>query len=317
MGGNPKSNSWQCYRWGYGPWTDGLFTQSNMGIVTKMGLWLMPAPDTHLSYHAGWKDVDGMIKGMDVARHLWLHNIIENGILGNNLYGVATSMRRQDIYTGLGAIPDAVLDTLFEKLGATPWSFYGTLYGTEEQVSTNLKLVKKAFESTGAFFYTKDQAGDKNPGLNHVGGNQTNKLNLNEFGLYNFRGGGGSSWFAPVVPVRGKEAAKSYYLSKAVYDEYGFDYLGGFMLAGRHADHIQLLVYDRTDPAEMKAAYSCFKKLIDVHAAEGYNVYRTNTAFMDLVADTYGPAQRSINKKLKRALDPNGILAPGKSGISI
>jgi 4-cresol dehydrogenase (hydroxylating) len=33
------------------------------------------------------------------------------------------------------------------------------------------------------------------------------------------------------------------------------------------------------------------------------------------VADTYGPVQRSVNKILKDALDPNGILAPGKSGI--
>jgi len=36
---------------------------------------------------------------------------------------------------------------------------------------------------------------------------------------------------------------------------------------------------------------------------------------MDKVADTYGPVQRSINRRLKMALDPNGILAPGKSGI--
>jgi hypothetical protein len=31
--------------------------------------------------------------------------------------------------------------------------------------------------------------------------------------------------------------------------------------------------------------------------------------------DTYGPVQRAINRRLKKALDPNGILAPGESGI--
>lgn len=30
------------FKWGYGPYVDGLFTQSNFGVVTKMGLWLMP-----------------------------------------------------------------------------------------------------------------------------------------------------------------------------------------------------------------------------------------------------------------------------------
>ena len=36
---------------------------------------------------------------------------------------------------------------------------------------------------------------------------------------------------------------------------------------------------------------------------------------MDKVAETYGPVQRSVHKTLKQALDPNGIIAPGKSGI--
>jgi 4-cresol dehydrogenase (hydroxylating) len=38
---------------------------------------------------------------------------------------------------------------------------------------------------------------------------------------------------------------------------------------------------------------------------------------MDKVAETYGPVQRNVHKTLKKALDPNGILAPGKSGIRI
>ncbi len=32
-----------------GPWIDGMFSQSNFGIVTKMGFWLMPQPDAYLT----------------------------------------------------------------------------------------------------------------------------------------------------------------------------------------------------------------------------------------------------------------------------
>ena len=32
------------FKWGVGPYLDGIFTQSNYGIVTKMGIWLMPKP---------------------------------------------------------------------------------------------------------------------------------------------------------------------------------------------------------------------------------------------------------------------------------
>jgi alcohol dehydrogenase (cytochrome c) len=36
-----------------------------------------------------------------------------------------------------------------------------------------------------------------------------------------------------------------------------------------------------------------------------------------VLAEAYGPVQRNINRTLKRALDPNGIFAPGKSGIYV
>jgi 4-cresol dehydrogenase (hydroxylating) len=43
MGALPGNNIWQLFKWGFGPWVDPIFTQSNLGIITKVGLWLMPA----------------------------------------------------------------------------------------------------------------------------------------------------------------------------------------------------------------------------------------------------------------------------------
>ncbi len=44
----------------------------------------------------------------------------------------------------------------------------------------------------------------------------------------------------------------------------------------------------------------------------------THLDYMDLVAGSYdfgGGALRRMNEAVKDALDPNGIIAPGKSGI--
>lgn len=46
--------------------------------------------------------------------------------------------------------------------------------------------------------------------------------------------------------------------------------------------------------------------------------YRTHLAVMDQIAATYNfndNAQMKLNEQFKNALDPKGILAPGKSGI--
>lgn len=81
MGGNSASKSWQCYRWGYGPWVDGLFLQSNFGIVTKLGLWLMKKPQSHTSWVAGFDSLDTAARAIDAMRDLRLDGVIENGML--------------------------------------------------------------------------------------------------------------------------------------------------------------------------------------------------------------------------------------------
>lgn len=64
-------------------------------------------------------------------------------------------------------------------------------------------------------------------------------------------------------------------------------------------------------------AHACFTECLEACTAAGYGLYRTNTAFMDQAAAAYGPAQMAVNKRLKQALDPKGIIAPGKSGIYV
>ena len=58
MGGVEKSNTWQAFKWGYGPYLDGIFTQSNYGVVTKMGMWLMPAPPAYKPFSIRYESTD-------------------------------------------------------------------------------------------------------------------------------------------------------------------------------------------------------------------------------------------------------------------
>ena len=41
----PGNRSWDVYKRSLGPMLDQLFMQSNFGIVTKLGVWLMPEPE--------------------------------------------------------------------------------------------------------------------------------------------------------------------------------------------------------------------------------------------------------------------------------
>jgi len=36
----PGNKCWQLFNYGFGPYNDGIFSQSNLGIVVKMGIWV-------------------------------------------------------------------------------------------------------------------------------------------------------------------------------------------------------------------------------------------------------------------------------------
>ena len=48
MGAMPDNRAWHVYKRSLGPSLDQLFMQSNYGIVTKMGVWLMPWPECYM-----------------------------------------------------------------------------------------------------------------------------------------------------------------------------------------------------------------------------------------------------------------------------
>ena len=84
--------------------------------------------------------------------------------------------------------------------------------------------------------------------------------------------------------------------------------------SGRDLHHIIWLMFDREDPAERARAHKCAEEMIDRYCDVGYLPYRVNVAFMDHLMKKLGPF-REVCHQLKDLFDPNGILAPGKSGI--
>jgi len=200
-------------------------------------------------------------------------------------------------------------------LGA--WNVYAALYGSPEQVEVNWKIVTDTIKRSGkGKIVTQEEAGDRQP-FKYRAQLMSGVPNLQEFGLYNWRGGGGSMWFAPVSQARGGECEKQVKLAKTILNKHGLDYVGEFIVGWRDMHHVIDVLYDRTSEEETKRANACFNELLDEFEKEGYAVYRVNTAFQERVANSYGPVKRSVEQKIKRALDPNGILAPGKSGIRI
>ena len=74
----------------------------------------------------------------------------------------------------------------------------------------------------------------------------------------------------------------------------------------------------RSDPEHNARMHQAMLKMIDEAAAHGWGDYRAAPIYPDAVANTYFFADhvlRRFNEHLKDAVDPNGILAPGRGGV--
>ncbi|MDZ5456230.1 FAD-binding oxidoreductase [Azohydromonas lata] len=319
MGSIPGDKAWQVFKWGYGPTLDGMFTQSNYGICTKMGFWLMPKPPVFKPFAIKFDDEADIGDIVELLRPLRIAQVIPNAVViaGTLWEAGGANVRRADYTQASGATPQAVIDRIKKDKGLGAWNVYAALYGTQEQVDVNWKIITQVVQGSGkGQLITEEEAGGTQP-FKYRAELMSGVPNLQEFGLYNWRGGGGSMWFAPVSQARGSECGKQVELATRILNKHGLDYVGEFIVGWRDMHHVIDVLYDRSNPEETKRANACFHELLDEFEKQGYGVYRVNTAFQERVASTYGPVKRDVERRLKRALDPNGILAPGKSGIRI
>jgi 4-cresol dehydrogenase (hydroxylating) len=319
MGGIPGDKAWQVFKWGYGPTLDGMFTQSNYGICTKMGFWLMPKPPVFKPFAIKFDREADIGDIVEMLRPLRIAQVIPNAVViaGTLWEAGGANVRRADYIQTPGATPQAVIDKIKKDKGLGAWNVYAALYGTQEQVDVNWKIITQVVQASGkGQLITEEDAGDTQP-FKYRAQLMSGVPNLQEFGLYNWRGGGGSMWFAPVSQARGSECGKQVELATRILNKHGLDYVGEFIVGWRDMHHVIDVLYDRSNPEETQRANACFHELLDEFEKQGYGVYRVNTAFQERVAKTYGPVKRDVERRIKRALDPNGILAPGKSGIRI
>jgi len=302
MGAMTRSGCWQAYRWGYGPSVDGLFMQSNFGIVTKMGVWLMPQPEVYLSCFAKFEDDATVEPLVDALRRLMLDGTIRNYPLLAQGVGVGEQEG---------------------EVGAdNRWAMRFALYGPEEVVHAQYRVAEAALTAIpGVEVEKRWYAGDDLGAVTMhddkvqcgIPGMELMDRFMEPYGEHT-----GHLDFSPVSQHTGREVVKVIELMRSLYGRHGIPYVAGLIMSPRSVLHISTSFYDTTDEAQTSSAYDAYAQLVTGMAAKGYGLYRTNLRYMDLVAEQYDfndHALRRFNETIKDALDPNGILSPGKQGI--
>lgn len=316
MGALTDSKTWNLFPYGFGPSWDSAFMQSNFGIVTKLGIWLMPEPQSTLNLTMALDREDELPAAVDALRPLKLDGTVQaNPSFGNSIRSLSTRTPRSALFDGKGPMPTEVRDAARRKYGLGSWNFNVRLFGDPQINAINADKVKRAFAGKVNAEFTQAQW--------HKGEDLASSgmpvPSLNALGVADWLGGkGGHLTFSPVSAFSGAEAWKQYTTVKAMFEDAGFDYYGGFTAGTRYLNHITMILFNSEDDELMARARKLFSDLIRVAAQNGWGEYRTHTQWYDEVADSYdynNNALRRWNETVKNAVDPKGIIAPGKMGI--
>jgi 4-cresol dehydrogenase (hydroxylating) len=148
----PNNRSLHTHKWGCGPYLEGLFSQSNLGIVVKAGVWLLPKPECFKMFTFALNEEANLPEVVERLRELALHKQVQSHTHMANTLGMLSVVAPYPwslLREGETFLSDEVLAGLRRHYGVGAWMLAGGLYGTKAEVCLHKKAVIKKLGPLG------------------------------------------------------------------------------------------------------------------------------------------------------------------------
>ena len=355
-GGGPAGNNTvrHTYKWGVGPYLDGLFAQSNLGIVVKAGIWLMPAPEhfdfAAFEYTASEEKFGPFIddlrqlvfQGALRARPHLANDFAMMCILSQYPYELLGDARHLD---------ETAVAAWRKRYGVARWTFGCGLYGSPEEIKFQKRSLKKTLGRYGLIRFVgmsirEDWLGQGFRLLARI----TNRLLGKADGFYDamipainlFRGiptdyfvrqayfkshkekpsndidpardQCGFIWIGPVVPFTSKHVMRAMDLAKPIFARHEFDFFVEVIIESARSVIFLAGVFYSRNDAAEADRAKAWYQ--DMHQVFLGSGYPPYRATTMSMAEAFdqNPVSKAMLGAIKQALDPQNILAPGRYG---
>jgi 4-cresol dehydrogenase (hydroxylating) len=315
-----------------------------------MTVQLMPKPEAFEAFFFRCSSPDQLAELINALRRLRLDNVLRSAIHIGNDYKVLAGLRQYPWEETGGATPlsPEVMLRFREKLGFGYWSASGGIYGTVSQVAGTKQELRKTLAHVKGklqflnertlsiaerfakpfFLFTrwdiKRTIELVRPVMGLMQGIPTEQPLASAYWRKRFqvpsdpnpdRDRCGLMWYSPMAPANGAEVSELAAMATEALLEYGFEPLISLtVITPRTVACVISITYDREIEGQDESARKCYDELARRCTGRGYYPYRLGIGAMEAYCAIGGTdlAQKAI----KKALDPNGILAPGRYGTS-
>jgi len=346
---------WNLYKWGVGPYLDGLFAQSNLGIVVKAGVWLMPAPEAFdfLAFEYT-KSLDRFPAMIDDLRELVFKGVLRaRPHLANDfaMLCIISQYPKHLLAGGKTLSPNAMAKWRSEH-GVSPWTFGCGLYGSAQEVRNQRRTLRKALGRYGRLWSfglatRSDWIGKIAFWATYWGARLTGKspaflasikpaadlfrgIPTDEFVRQVYfkshpekpirdidppRDQCGFIWIGPVVPFLSANVEEALGKARRIFAKYDFDFFVEVIVESPRA--LLLLFGVFYDKADANETERATNWYAEIRAEMIASGYPPyrETAQSSPHVFVNNPTTRKFLKAIKGALDPERTLAPGRYGI--
>lgn len=355
-GGGPSGNNnvRHTYKWGVGPYLDGLFAQSNLGIVVKAGIWLMPAPEQFdfaaFEYKASPDRLGAFIddlRELVMARAVRAHPHLANDFAMMCIL----AQYPHDLLAGRRHLSDQAAALWRKEHGVAPWTFGCGLYGSREEVRYQRRMIRRVLGRYGMVQFIGAAIRDDwygalvrkvAPVVNRLLGKSPEFTDVMLPAINLFRGiptddfvrqayfkshrekpsvdidpardGCGFVWIGPVVPFNGEHVMRALAITKEIFDRHEFDFFVEVIVESARTVILLVGVFYDRHVASEAARASAWYD-------EARKAYLSEgyppyraTSMSMVGAMDSNAPAKAVLAALKAAIDPQNLLAPGRYG---
>ena len=340
----------KTYKYGLGPYLDGLWTQSNLAVVTEISLRLKADPEAFSAFYLQFASEHEFEQAQQIVFTILqkLEGVVGSVNIMDQRRVTAMMAPNPNGPAAHKVMTDQQLARLAKDYDIPAWTIAGTLYGQKSVV----KAARAEIKRFAAGHCSKKIFSDS--GLIKLGrllmqllpdtilSKQRKMLGSLDGGIEIMRGfpnqvalpvaywrnpgcqplksralnpavdGCGLLWYAPLVPM--KSDAMRCFIShvRAVCPKYGIEPMITFTsLKHDTVDSTIPIVFNLADSNAVAQAQACLDELVSEGLKQGWVPYRLNLAQQASLLKADQPFWQ-ISNKIKQALDPDNIISPGR-----
>lgn len=325
------------YPYGLGPSLDGLFFQSNFGIVLEGSIQLTPKPETVFTVGMSifQKDLPELIQCLrSLKRKGCLQGIPHLADRERMLSTLVPLVQKNNLNLSYEDVLQSVKQALPQD-----WFLTAAIHGDRQSAWAKRKRVKKELQHLGKLYFHSEtemslqarlrekllfwlatpvqrqvlQASQTLRGLHY--GRPT------DAGIYFLTEGGKSSVDAnpkgfllctPLAPLQGENACRFNHIAHMIATKHKLPIAMTLnLISDRVLEAVISVHFARNNKAETERAHLCILEMTRAFNQQGFYPYRINIDLMDELICSEDPYWQTIHG-IKQQLDPLAIIAPGR-----